>query len=70
MDEIAWLYFKQLEKKLRSNCKLVEDSIQEIQKRAYEGSIIYQYRAVFKCTKTFRTRKVWLDRLGKVVDPS
>lgn len=70
MDDIAWLYFKQLEKKLRSNCQLIDHSVELIEKGVYEGKQIYQYRAIFKCTKTFRTRKVWIDRLGKVVDPT
>ena len=70
MDEIAWLYFKQLERRLRSKCELIEDSVQLVQERVYEGNTIYQYRAMFKCQKTFRTRKVWLDRLAKVVSPS
>lgn len=71
MDEIALLYFQQLERRLRSKCTLVPVSVQLIQKeRGKNGIEIYQYRAVYKCKKIHRVRKVWIDGLGRLVDPS
>ncbi|PPA80777.1 hypothetical protein C4A76_25385 [Brevibacillus laterosporus] len=67
MDEIAWAYFKQLERRLRSHSKLLEGSIVLKAKRAYKGNEIYQYRAIFKCQKTFKVRMVWIDHLGRIV---
>ncbi|WP_232700227.1 hypothetical protein [Brevibacillus daliensis] len=68
MNDIAWAYFKQLEKKLKSSSKLLEETIALKEKRAYEGNTIYQYRALFKCQKTFKLRIVWIDHLGRVVN--
>jgi len=71
VDEIALLYFQQLEKKLRSKCTLIAESVELIQQeRAKDGKTIYQYRALYKCVKVYRVRKVWIDELGRLVYPS
>lgn len=70
VDEIALLYFQQLEKKLRSSSSLIAETVVCSGERVKDGRKVYLYRALFKCKKTFRVRKVEIDDLGRVVsDP-
>jgi hypothetical protein len=70
VDEIALLYFQQLEKKLRSSCSLIAETVECVDERVKDGRTVYLYRALFKCKKTFKVRKVEIDNLGRVVsDP-
>lgn len=66
LQEIALLYFKQLEGKIRSNCRVVESSITLTEIAEDNGELFYLYRAVFRCAKTFRIRRVGLTQSGKV----
>lgn len=66
LQEIALLYFKQLEGKIRSHCRLMETSISLIEIVEENRELIYIYRAVFRCSKTFRIRRVGLRLSGKV----
>lgn len=66
LQEIALLYFKQLEGKIRSNCRVMESSITLTEIVEENGELIYLYRAVFRCAKTFRIRRVGLTQSGKV----
>lgn len=49
LQEIALLYFKQLEGKIRSNCRVVESSVTLTEIAEDNGELFYLYRAVFRC---------------------
>lgn len=66
LQEIALLYFKQLEGKIRSHCRLMESSISLTEIVEENRELIYLYRAFFRCSKTFRIRRVGLKQSGKV----
>lgn len=66
LQEIALLYFKQLEGKIRSRCCLMDSSISLTETIEGNGELLYVYRAVFRCTKTFRIRRVAINESGKI----
>lgn len=70
LAEIALLYFRQKEKRLRSSGQLIEASVVMHSKLEREGETFYRFRAIFQYKRTRKPHFVWLDKTGSVIpDP-